>query len=294
MNRAYVVALNDDAAEAGAVVYWSLGGCPPLRAVRDALARAGVPEAELPGTPSPAVALHQATCEVFKGCLVRPLPKGGLAVVAERETEDGSLNHQVLWHFATVSDSETGVRVEERAEQAVEAVIEAGQRMVAAYAEACASCPASHLGDWLVRRVEVLSGVPLRRRGSVYYLPPEGVREYRRIWAELGQLRLTGEGDYSLFAIPALARSSEAVEAVLRAVVAEAEAEAASMEADLQNPLGKRALDNRVKRCEAVAAKVRSYEALLQRQAGAITERLGELQAQLSVALLTAPAKGAP
>lgn len=288
MSPAQVVALNDDAAEAGAVVYWSLSGCPPLSAVRAALASAGVPEEELPGAPSPAVALHQATCEVFRGCLVRPLPKGGLAVVAERETEDGSLEHQVLWHVSTAAGPTDGVRVEERAEQEVEAVIAAGQLISTAFRAAFSSCPTSHLGDWLVRRVSYLAGVPLRQRGSVYYLPPAGTREYRRMRAALESVSSTS---YQLNAIPAV-RGAEAVEAVLRAVIAEAEAEAASMEKDLEQPMGARALDNRVARCEAVTSKVEAYERLLEQSAGAITERLGNLQAQLSTALLTAPRKG--
>lgn len=282
MNAAPVYALSEPVAEAGAVVYWSLSGCPPLAAVREALAGAGVPEAELPGQPSPAVALHQATCETFKGCLVRPLPKGGLAVVEERETEDGSLEHRVLWHtFLHEGTPLVGVRQNQPWEES----IPAGDRLAAAYAAAFDSCPAAHLSDWLVRRVQRMAGVSLRQRGSVYFLPPEGAREYRRLREALQAVAGTA---YQLHAIPAL-RGDEAVEAVLAAVIAEAEAEAASMEEDLKQQLGARALENRQARCAAVEAKVSKYEALLQRSAGAVQQRLDDLRAQLTVAMLTVP-----
>lgn len=288
MSPAAVIALREDVAEAGAVVYWSLSGCPPLGAVREALAAAGVPEDELPGPPSPAVALHQATCETFKGHLVRPLPQGGLAVVAERATEDGSLEHRVLWHAFL---HEGAAMLERRQQQPWEESAQAGDRLSAAYSGAFDSCPAAHLGDWLVRRVGRLTGVPLRQRGSVYFLPPDGAREYRRLRAALLTLGTAHGASYQLNAIPAL-RGSEAVAAVLNAVIAEAEAEAARLAADLEpGNLGEKALKNRVARCEAVEEKVASYEKLLQVQAGAISQRLEDLRAQLTAAIFAVPAK---
>jgi hypothetical protein len=91
--------------------------------------------------------------------------------------------------------------------------------------------------------------------------------------------------DYRFSVIPAL-RGDEAVEAVLNAVLAEAEKEAASMEADLAKDLGKRAMENRIGRCEAVESKVAQYERLLDKSMGGMRERLDALRVQLTVAML--------
>ncbi len=284
MSTAPVIALSESVPEAGAVVYWSLAGSPPLAAVRGAL-QGIVSEDSLPGEPSLSVALHQAACRTFPDCLVRPLSKGGLAIVQEWETQEGSLQHRVLWHVQSQRDYVTPQAGQEQQEHET-----AAWNLGHAMGEAMATCPAAHLGDWLVRQVKAWGGVGLRDRGSVYFLPPGAMPAFRAVRDALA--RVSG-ADYRFSVIPAV-RGDEAVQAVLRAVLAEAEQEAASMELDLCEAMGKKAIDNRMARCEQVEAKVASYEKLLEQAMPNIKERLDGLRCQLTLALMKAPKKEGP
>jgi hypothetical protein len=137
---------------------------------------------------------------------------------------------------------------------------------------------ASDLSVWLVRLASrELSSVALRERGGVYFAPRDEIRTLRNI-----KSALRAAGAHYIHEIPAL-RSTEAIAAILDAISREVATECAALETEIAaGDLGVRAARTRIGEVDALAEKVRRYEALLGRPLGDALARLSALRAQLS------------
>src|SRR5581483_2410390 len=118
--------------------------------------------------------------------------------------------------------------------------------------------------------------------GGVYFIPQQCVEKYRQMVNAIG-----AAADHSLFEVPAL-KSDEAVEAILDAVLREADSECTNMETELDaGALKKRALRARVGKCEALREKVETYEKLLGKSMPKVQERIENLKASVVEAELS-------
>ena len=139
------------------------------------------------------------------------------------------------------------------------------------------------MSDWLVTLMPTMNAVGLRPRGGMYFLPRDRVPVYHAL-AEA----LHAATAHSLYEVPAL-QTKDAVRAVLDAITREAAGEAELMELALDTgELGARALKAKVRGCEAMMAKVASYEELLGQSLPELQDRLKVLNRQLTIAALQA------
>jgi hypothetical protein len=120
----------------------------------------------------------------------------------------------------------------------------------------------------------------------VYFVPTDKVPMYRTMAQAIGKA-----SQHRMFEVPAL-KSDEAVDAILDAVLREADYECTTLETVLDTgSLGKRALKSKVAVCEAMRAKVAGYEALLGRSMTAVQDRIESLKAGVVAAALTLDAE---
>jgi hypothetical protein len=138
-----------------------------------------------------------------------------------------------------------------------------------------------NLSSWLVRMVYSTHAVGLRDTGGIYFVPRDGVDEWKKL---VGAIRAASA--HQFFEVPAL-RSSEAVDAILDALITEAGESILKMEEQLtSDKLGEKALHGRVEKCDAMKSKIESYEALLGTNLDKLRERLDGLKANLAAAAL--------
>jgi hypothetical protein len=264
---------------AGALVYWRLEGVldPAELAVR--WKAAGLDTALIPQTPAPTTALTRALREFSsRRRMIRSL--------------DGRAGHAIVNETAANDDLSYVTELKARLDPAGRPVFEPADhklvpRLRADYDYQLSICSSEDVAAWLVRLIRRLDGLALRDTGGFYYLPPAHVAEWQKI---VDCLRAVSE--HKVFLIPAM-RTTDAVDALLDAIVQDAKTEADGMEMELVEglngrPLGERALKSRVGKCEAVEAKVTRYEALLGTKLDVIRTRLEVLRGNLAAAALAA------
>jgi hypothetical protein len=273
-----IIAVPNEALEsAGAIAFWRLSGEVLADKLAGAWAIAGLDGRMLPGLPSPEAALARAVgAQKAKRRLVRPLKRGGWAIVDE--SVDGADN--LDWNEALRVSLDPVGRVVTKIQNS-NGYHATAQEIRAAYDHALTVLSQSTISGWLVELAKHLDGVPLRDTGGVYFLPPG---KSCQSW-QAATTALRACSDHRLLSIPAM-RSDDAVEAVLVAVQAEAEASAAELEEELTGGLGEGALRTRAQRCKAIREKVRRYEALLGESMEQIATRLEQLDANIAAAAL--------
>jgi hypothetical protein len=266
-----------DAKLAGRVTWWRLRGEVDWTSLRDAWVAAGLAEDLLPATITPSKALQRAVVDLkAPHRMVRPLPKGaGYQVVIESEnagewdyTTSAKIALDVATNRPTLDPGDHALTVP----------------LLDAFDRHLASLATTDISEWLSHLADYLRAVPLRDRGGVYFIPRHNVAEWDRMVAVIKAV-----SGHHVAGIPAL-QSADAVEAILDAVEAEAEAEVARIEDKLGGgELGARALKTQIAHSEAVEAKMSEYESLLgDGRLDRIRERLGALQANLAAAALAA------
>lgn len=272
-----VIAITDDIVEtAGCVVWWRLSGSLALETLQSAWEAAGHDMALLPKQITPSEALSRTMRQhQRKHVLARPLGRyKGWALVSEDVT-DGELDYEVLCKAHL--DSDKRVVVEADDENLVFAITDA-------YHAHRDILSATDVSIWISGRlIPQVQAVKLRDTGGVYFVPRDNVTTFVA-WAGL----LRNISDHVVYELPAL-RSEEALEAILVAVVTEADKELAAMEGELDmDELGVRALHTRERRCETVRAKITTYEHLLDQGMEDMQDRLGSLQAAIVEAAILA------
>jgi hypothetical protein len=282
------LAVTDGTPQAGSLVWWELSGLVDAQALRTAWDAAGLDAALVPEDPPPRTALKCAVetlAEQRK--LVRPLAgREGYSLV--EETAEGEALSYKQSVVATVNDLGQ-LKVElVSATEVQSASGSLAESIKASYQRHLDNLVPSDISTLLVRFTESLDAVALRARGGFYFLPPASVDKFR-----LAAQVIRSVGAHVCYEIPAL-RTESAVQAILAAVEREAAAEIAEFELILTNTeAGPRALKTQSKKCDRVATKVASYEALLGTSLVELQERLAGLRSRLAEATLLAQAQDA-
>lgn len=278
-----------DLKTAGAIIWWRLSGPVFLERLREAWANAGLSARLLPDNPSPQVALTRAASEQGgTRRLIRPMAGGkGWAVVDEVPQADGTLVYATLAQL-TLKEGKLhildGTDMTPRSDGLTAAEIlklrddfEAFQKQLTI----------NDVSAWLTKLVKPeLKAVSLRDTGGVYFVP----REYLDTYGKMVKA-IYGASEHLMFEVPAL-KSDEAVNAILDALLREADGECESMETELDTGnLKKRALQARKEKCEGLRLKVEEYEKLLGRSMTAVRERIDNLKASVVDAALSMTAE---
>ena len=277
----YTVVADLPEGTAGAIVWWTLAQSIDLTSLRNRWVKEGFDEKLLPAYPSFDVALTRAAATLAtKTRLLRTL--NGMSyrfgVVDEKQTPTGLEHHTV----ALIGLDKEGrlnlngpVPTERSAPQLAFKDIEA---LGVAFETAQREMNRQDASVWLSRTVvqDLLQAVALRDTGGVYFIPREAVGTYRKVAAVLKDVSA-----HRLYEVPAL-KSDDAVDAILDAVLREADGECAAMEAELDlGNLRARALRSRMAAADTLRLKVQKYEALLGRNLEQVHERLDGLKAGL-------------
>jgi hypothetical protein len=264
-----------DGQAAGALVWWELSGNIYRETLLQPWRDAGLDEAQIPEPVSSREALKRALEEMReRRLMVRPLAGvRGYSLVAEKAEGEKLDYAQQL----TVQVDDAGVLVFEPADHPRK--VELAQR----HLEQQAILSPTDISSMLLRFCEGLLSVPLRSRGGFYFLPPAGVKQFRRAATVLRQV-----SQHALYEVPAM-KSAEAVTAILAAVQHEAETEAEAMVAILDSgEAGARSLRSQSKRCERAETKLAQYEELLGQKLPDLQQKLSFLRARLTEAALVA------
>lgn len=275
MRKTDVVVVPESVREsAGSVTWWSLVGNVNAARLQSAWIDAGYAESDLPSLPSEQVALRRALRQ-YEGNhrLIRSLPDGAFAVVQERFVDvDGRSDVEFETVFKAWVDSGCAVVDTDNGEveDAVDILFE----------KAKLTYEAQDLSSWFVSRVEEAQAVALRDRGGIYFVPEHTARA----WSKFADL-IKSVSACRIYEIPAM-RNARAIEAVLDAMVREAQSVSDAMAEELdRGSLGVRALDRRRARCDEMAAKIASYESLLGVKLDQIRESFELLQARAAQAI---------
>ena len=140
------------------------------------------------------------------------------------------------------------------------------------------------IAGWLPRIVADADAVALRDTGGVYFVPRHALHHWREMVAAVRACSAHG-----VLGVPALA-VDETIDAVMDAVVAEAEREADRTDAQVLAGLGERALETRKRETEALEQKLGRYESILGKRLEDVRERVMRVQAGIAAAILVAVA----
>lgn len=259
--------------EAGGVVWWRLSSELYRSNLLNAWTQAGL-EVDLLPEPASAEAALGRTVNTLRDThtLIRRLPKrAGWAVVSEIEMTNGELDYNVrgtVWlaHDGTLN---------------TDLPIDMTEQVEVEFKRQLGALQTTDISAWLVKLTQLVRAVPLRESGGIYFVPKEGMSE----WREMAEV-LEGCSQHAISVIPAM-RTQEAVKAILRAVTAEAEARAIELETDLMNAaLGKRAIETRIDRCTQARDMLSAYDELLGEQLVQVRERFDRIRANLAAASL--------
>ena len=281
-----------DAEQAGAIVYWRLSGIVNADRLTECWLEAGLPESMLPETPTPDAALRRAVYEQkARRRLVRKLPTGkGWAIVNE-SVENDKLKYTVDIRVYLNKIGRVQFEIPNEEKLAAEKITGTAsaldrhraicQQVEGAYYEHLDEFTASDISAWLVRLADKYSAVSLRERGGIYFVPRTTIDSWRRVVSAIRQASA-----HHCYEIPAL-KSSDAVDAILDAVVREAQSETDAMQEEMsKGDLQSRALINRSERCDSMLAKLKEYETLLGANLGEIAKRVDDLKADITIATL--------
>jgi len=276
-NNHEIVVTENLGSACGAVTYWSLSGTCDSDQLAAAWEAAGLNKKLLPALPSPSVAMRRALGELSeRRRLVRPMAgHRGLALVRENASEE-DLAHDIELRAKVNAVGRLQVSPPDHP---------LAEQLRAAYGRHLNELSHQDVSGWLCRMVHEVHATPLRESGGFYFVPPgEQLETWRKMTNALGSCSA-----HQVFELPAM-HSEQAVRAVLAAVTREAAAEAAAMEAELaaEESLGRRALQTRERRCQAMVSKLGAYEGLLGGMLDDLKDRLGDLQAQIGAAALAA------
>lgn len=289
MSTTSIVAVSDASITCGAVTFWRLQGEVDLAKLRVGFAAAGLPEEWLPSPPSSKVALTRALAAIkTSGKSIVHLKNGGHAVVALRENESETDLAKRVTASATLTvklgcnaAEETCLIVDfpENDEQAERDATD----VHGLWQHYCQSVVHGDASPWLSQLMTKLDALCLRDGGGVYFVPATHVQTWSKIVTALASASA-----YRVSTIPAM-KSDEAVASILAALEDEAASHVAAIDALLEaDEVGARAIRNRIKETDDVAAKLARYEALLGEKLTAMTEKLETTRASLSLAEMAA------
>lgn len=247
---------------AGALLWWSLSGSIEYSRLRLAWLAEGLPEADCPAAPTPALALRLAVHANAHGQYLARRFDGGWVIAREHIEKDSSGDRQ--WSAAAV------VRVRLSDPQGTDLTVDGDQDLGAVvrahYHAALVDWPATSVSTWLPTYVQArCDGLTMRETGGIYYVPPPAVPELQRVRRVLESV-----SGHRLTLIQAL-RTEEAVDAILGSLAADTES---AIEAALEGADTPRKAKNRRDLVAALRARLERYEDLLGAKHAEIGEKL--------------------
>jgi hypothetical protein len=286
-----VVAVTDQMEAAGAIVYIRTSGGIPLEALSQEWHSRGLTPELLPSGRTEDSALRRALADVKRGGreLIRPLAgHAGLALVDEEAKED-DLDYAIILrarvaYTPQVNDTDPSAHVvvdpadHDRADDLRDS-----------FNEHLTKLSNAKISQWIWGTLGAsVQTVSLRETGGVYFVP----RTHLDSWNEMAGA-ISTVADVKFYGIPAM-ESEDAVEAILDAITAEAEAAVTRMDEDLSKTgdeaLGSRALKTREAQTQVLREKVEAYEKLLNRKLPELTGNLDGLESNIGGALLVSMA----
>jgi hypothetical protein len=268
----------DHSGRCGAITWWRLSGTLNYDRLVEEWQMADLPPSELPAPPSDTDALRRALLSL-RGprTLIRALPGTGFAVVDESFDEtDAVAEPEYAVRFKTWIDYEA---LELRFDPPLEDEEVSG--IVGKFLVARRELDAGDLSSWLVRRIYKHEAVALRDTGGIYFVPETRAEHWSR-FADIVH-KISGSRIYE---VPAL-KSERAVEAIVAAVIAEANASVAELTKRLdKGELTERGLRSQARKCEELADKIRSYERLLGVKLGDMHNVVHNVDARIADMLL--------
>ena len=278
MDDKKIVIVPDHQGRAGCVTWWRLSGVMDYDRLKMEWARRDLPLADLPAPPTDAAALRRAL-DGYKGprTLVRGLPGGGYAVVDEEFGADEDDPEYDVRFKVWLDMDELEMRFDREMEEAE--IDRIHERFVAARRD----LTHAEISPWLVRHGVKMQSVGLRDTGGIYFIP----EQFAPTWSALADIVRECSAS-RVFEIPAL-MSGRAIEAIMEAVIAEAQTEVDKLTSALDTTeVGVRGLKGKAAKCEALADKLRLYEDLLGSKMGSIHERVEAIDARIADMILMA------
>tara|TARA_R110000824_G_scaffold237484_3_gene426248 strand:- start:13 stop:849 length:837 start_codon:yes stop_codon:yes gene_type:complete len=267
----------------GATVFWSLKNGTSREKLKEGFESIGRPEL-LPSVENDGPALRRAIRNCFPSrgdSLIRPL-KGvaGFAVIEEREETDPSgqveLTHRqelciAISGTTTLANPPDHVLVDRIKEE---------------YLKEKQKIPASKLGSVLVDACKGLSGIPLRPRGGMYWLPEDVLGK----WEEVVSVVEAADSGNRCWRMKTTT-DQETVDAVCDSLVIEVEKQLEGVMEALtseESILGKRALKTKSNTALELKELVAQYEGILSRTLSDLSEKADGVQSAVGLALLQA------
>ncbi len=263
---------------AGATTWWSLSGEADRTQLEVEAKVRGI--GRKPRLIEPETALGRAVATLRgKRRIIRPIRRGKWAVVEEElDITKEKLRH---WEGPTVELDKVGRAV------LTNATPEEAQQVRETYSRGLDILDVNDISDWLLRCVEDLGGIALRKGGGIYYVPPSGMKTWRLVIDALSVVAPA----CSVYCPPTVRMTKDAARALIDSLTTDIEERAESVTADvLSGDLGVRALDNRAERSRELLSKVSEYENLLGTRLERLRNVIGKLDVDVAAAKLAAEA----
>lgn len=287
-NEKYISILGDAPNEAGAIVFWNAANAVQRPVLAAAWGDAGLVASLLPPDKTPEVALRESVDDVCeRRRFRRRAPKGGWVIVDESE-QGGALQWDAGATCTLDKVGRLSVEFPQGSGAAPNTALEGELR--AAYERHLWELDGATVTGWLVTLARHLNAVALKDTGGVYFIPRESLAQWRAMMAVVSAT--TGMAVQEIATVLVEEHAERIIAAIISAVEREAGSEAEGMLndiADPSKPLGKRALETRTKKVEALKAKVAAYGNLLGASMDTLGERLEQLSAAIATASLAAP-----
>lgn len=259
-----IVAVDLPSEVTGCVLFWRLSGDVDLGQLIQAWGNKGLDSKLLPEVPSVRIAFSRAVKIVeSRHRIVRKGPNGTVFVVDEVPTiVEGESQVELQVNYQYGVNPTTGVMfgILPKGSKGDQGQCEVMGGMIQVEFDRLRSSLATvDTSNWLVRLAGAMSGVPLRDRGGVYFIPREAVAQLRAVKAALTE----AGAKHCLYEIPAM-HSAEAVSAVLDAVTVEANDFMTEIENAVNSgDIGRKSAVTRGGELAELKSKVEAYSKLL-------------------------------
>jgi hypothetical protein len=276
------VAVSEDLAGAGSMVYWTLRDDLTLSKLKAAFEKHDLNTQWLPKATTTEVAFTRALNDMQDGDLfTERLETTKEVALVMKEEQDGLPSYTTLakWKLdgfkpvCTMGDEDGTLTM----------ILEAS------YQQELLRIPTNTISVWLATLVpQLLDGVSLRATGGFYFVPPKHVELWKKLKAAVSEA-----SNHTLYNIPMMS-CDDASETIMDAVLADAAKQVELLEkfiAESGDSTRASTFTGQAEKAKEFKAKLQRYEKLLNRAMPDLTEKLENLSAGLFVAARRVEAK---
>lgn len=267
----------------GVLTWWDLSGTVDSTKLLGALERRDFDANDLPDFPTSTRALHRAMSEVrLSGIntVLRQAPDKSITLLMEDFEKDRvGVMRPIYVPYVTAWVDDEGEEFElhfdhERTENA---------QITSAFARNASQYATTEVSAWLLGMLARFRAVSTRTAGGVYFVPRHYVERYRAVTEALMECSTS-----VVYYVP-VARSVDAVRAIMAAVTAEALREAETlMDSVGDEKMSSRALHNRAKKCRDYVGSLSIYEELFGQKLVEVRDTFDRVSAAVTAAALAA------